>query len=133
MPKGGKREGAGRKPGSPNKINTAIKERVIAANKITPLDTLLYARDYWLNQVATLQRDPAQANSKSMRDAIREAAFYADKAAPYLHPRLAAVKVEQSPWDLTKLTTDELHLLAKLEQRATALAFDPGGAGPTLN
>lgn len=31
MPRGGAREGAGRKPGIPNKINTALKEMILGA------------------------------------------------------------------------------------------------------
>jgi hypothetical protein len=74
MAHGGKREGAGRKAGS-----TTTKTREIA-NKaleegITPLEVML----------------------KAMREAYdrtdyKEAATFAKDAAPYVHPRLAAVE-----------------------------------------
>ena len=40
MPRGGKRPGAGRKKGSPNKV-TAAREAEIAASGLTPLDYML--------------------------------------------------------------------------------------------
>lgn len=72
MAKGGKREGAGRKPGVPNK-RTAEKTAEIEASGLTPLDYLL-----------SVMRDDALE-----RDARVDAA---KAAAPYVHARLAAVE-----------------------------------------
>ena len=72
MPRGGARPGAGRKSGAPNKRTAALQEAV-AASGITPLDYML-----------AVMRD--ENNPKDMRlDA-------ANKAAPFVHAKLAAVE-----------------------------------------
>jgi hypothetical protein len=71
MTHGGKREGAGRKPGVPNKL-TAERQAAIAATGETP-------KDYMLR----VMRDPTVEWNR--RDAMAKA------AAPYCHPQLASV------------------------------------------
>lgn len=72
MTRGGKRPGAGRPKGSPNKA-TAARQAEIAASGLTPLD-------YMLGILRDEEADQAQR-------------FEAAKAAaPYVHPRLAAVE-----------------------------------------
>jgi hypothetical protein len=73
MARGGKREGAGRKPGSPNKATQEQREE-IAASGLTPLEYML----------------------KVMRDAGADEAKRLDAAkaaAPYCHARLSAVEL----------------------------------------
>ena len=71
MPRGGKREGAGRKPGSLNRISRQAQASALAGG-VTPLDYML-----------GMLRDPTLE---------RELRFEAAKAAaPYVHPRLAQV------------------------------------------
>lgn len=70
--RGGKRLGAGRKPGSPNKA-TAAREKAIRESGLTPLDYML-----------KLMR-----NSKLDLDARLEAA---KAAAPYVHPKLNSIE-----------------------------------------
>lgn len=73
MPKGGPREGAGRKPGVPNK-RTAEKTAAIEASGLTPLDYMM-----------SLLRD--EGNAPEVR-------FEAAKAAaPYVHAKLANVEL----------------------------------------
>jgi hypothetical protein len=70
--RGGKRDGAGRKPGSPNKASIA-RQAEVAASGLTPLEYML-----------SIMRDVE--NPKDMRlDA-------ANKAAPFVHPKLAAIE-----------------------------------------
>lgn len=77
MPRGGARPGAGRKKGQLNKLT---EERVrhiarAAADGITPLEVLLRSmRSAWDEQ------------------RTQDAVAYAIAAAPYVHPRLAAVE-----------------------------------------
>jgi hypothetical protein len=72
MARGGSRAGAGRKAGAPNKA-TAQQREAIAASGLTPLDYML-----------SIMRD--EENPKDMRlDA-------ANKAAPFVHPKLAAIE-----------------------------------------
>lgn len=72
MAQGGKRDGAGRKPGTPNR-RTAEKAAEIEASGLTPLDYLL-----------SIMRD-----DNLDRDARVDAA---KAAAPYVHAKLAAVE-----------------------------------------
>lgn len=71
MARGGARPGAGRKPGSRDKLAREQAERV-AAEGITPLDFLL-----------TVMRDECEERAKRI-DAAKA-------AAPYVHPRLNSV------------------------------------------
>lgn len=72
MAKGGKREGAGRKPGVPNK-RTAAQAEAIEASGLTPLDFML-----------KVLRDEDQTKEDRM--------WAAEKAAPYVHAKLASVE-----------------------------------------
>lgn len=73
MPRGGPREGAGRKPGVPNKITAEMRAEIAAAGE-TPLEYML-----------RVMRDPTAEHSR--RDDM------AAKAAPFIHPRLAATEI----------------------------------------
>lgn len=72
MASGGKRDGAGRKPGTINRTSAA-KRATIAASGLTPLDYML-----------TVMRDTKAPADR--RDDMAKA------AAPYVHPKLAAVE-----------------------------------------
>jgi len=71
MPRGGIRSGAGRKPGTPNRV-TAELQAAVAASGETPLDYML-----------RVMRDPTMEHPR--RDEMAKA------AAPYVHSKLAAV------------------------------------------
>ena len=87
MTRGGKRPGAGRRKGSLGQKTRVIAERA-AAEGITPLEVILSTmRSAWAR---------ASTNGEtvtSFQDALIAAAM-AEKAAPYVHPRLAAEKHE---------------------------------------
>ena len=70
--RGGKRDGAGRKRGIPNKLNAALREKLNAGG-IAPLEFLLQ-----------VMRDPHQDLGVRLETA--------KAAAPYLHARLQAVE-----------------------------------------
>jgi len=74
MAKGGKRLGAGRPKGAISKSTRAIQEAANAAG-VMPLDVMLQA----------MRADYAAGK-------LDEAAAHAEKAAPYLHPKLAAIE-----------------------------------------
>ena len=71
MPRGGKREGAGRKPGSLQKRHRVVVDDPSA---LMPIDWML-----------AVLRDPEAEQSRRDQMAIQ--------AAPYLHPRLAATAI----------------------------------------
>jgi hypothetical protein len=80
---GGKREGAGRKPGSPTKRRREIIDEA-AKDGITPLEVQLRTmRALWdaANSGPTLDIEKATAACAIAKD-----------AAPYLHPRLSNVE-----------------------------------------
>lgn len=89
MARGGKRPGAGRKPGSLNKA-TAEQRQAVLESGMSPLDYLL-----------TVMRDEDQAP-----DARRDAA---KAAAPYVHPRLSSVEMN------AKVQTSHEDALSELE------------------
>lgn len=72
MARGGKREGAGRKQGVPNR-KTAETVAAVEASGLTPLDYML-----------SVLRDEAAEREQRM--------WAAEKAAPFVHPRLAAIE-----------------------------------------
>jgi hypothetical protein len=76
MPRGGKRAGAGRKAGGRNKKSREIADKA-AAEGITPIEVMLHVMRSCFKQ-------------KNYKDAAAIAA----QAAPYIHPRLAAVTHE---------------------------------------
>ena len=73
---GGRREGAGRKRGSPNKA-TIARQAEIAGSGLTPLDYMLQVMRDEENNLAT-RLDAAV------------------KAAPYVHPKLATIESRHS-------------------------------------
>jgi hypothetical protein len=74
--RGGKRPGAGRKAGAPNKA-TAARQEAVEASGLTPLDYML-----------AIMLDETKAT---------EDRFEAAKAAaPYVHPKLASVDHQSS-------------------------------------
>lgn len=73
MARGGKRPNAGRKPGTPNKASIE-RQAEIAASGLTPLDYML-----------KILRDDANSIEARM-DAAKA-------AAPFVHPKLAAVEL----------------------------------------
>lgn len=75
MPRGGKRPGAGRKKGAATRKTRAVADRA-ATEGITPLEVML-----------TVMRQRFEAKD------FERAASIAKDAAPYLHPRLTAIKV----------------------------------------
>jgi len=76
MARGGKRDGAGRKPGAINK-STQVIRKAVKESGLTPLDYLL-----------SVMRDPESEQSERV-DA-------ANKAAPYVHAKLTSVDIKSS-------------------------------------
>ena len=83
MALGGKRPGAGRKKGVPNKRTQAVQEAV-AATGVSPLDIMLgAARAAWTE---------ATKGERIDLDKAAAAASIAKDAAPYVHPKLASIE-----------------------------------------
>ena len=93
MSHGGRRPGAGRKPGSMNRCTREALARAEATG-ITPLEYMLQ-----------VMRDPETPIPR--RDDMAKA------AAPYLHPRLNAMSVKAGV-DLKELSDEQLELARRL-------------------
>jgi hypothetical protein len=112
---GGKRPGAGRKPGSVTKKTRDIAEKA-TKDGLTPLEVMLLAM--------------REAHAAGKLD---EAHAYAKDAAPYMHARLAAVehsgdmaavmfnKIERVIISPREIIADRIEQLAKRTERAPAV------------
>lgn len=115
MSRGGKRDGAGRKAGTPNKA-TQERQKKVASTGITPLDYML----------KVMRDDKADA---SRRDEMAKA------AAPYVHPKLASTQ-HTGPRggpiqtvDLSKMSDEDLDRLEAILGPIAITGGDSGGEG----
>jgi hypothetical protein len=106
VPRGGKRNGAGRKRGSATEKTREIADR-IAAEGVTPLQVMIEAMN---NHRAAGHLDRAAAIAKD--------------AAPYMHPRLSYVKSDVSFPD----DADDAALDQHLQQLAARQTMASGEA-----
>jgi hypothetical protein len=94
--RGGRRAGAGRKAGSATRKTREIADRAIE-DGITPLEYML----------RIMRQEPPETEDDRVRLSYMEMSFEAAKAAaPYVHPRLAAV--EHTGKDGSALTVEIL-------------------------
>lgn len=91
MARGGKRDGAGRKPGTPNKASAA-KAAEVASAGVTPLDYML----------GVLRDEAAEPHLRF--DAAKS-------AAPYIHPKLAQI-TNTHRHSFATMSDDELERIA---------------------
>jgi len=94
MPRGGKRPGAGRRPGTLSKKTIARQQQASAAaeNGISPLELMLKRMRYH-NQMADRELEKgAKADHDKIEKALHSASEAARDAAPYVHPRLSAIE-----------------------------------------
>ncbi len=112
MGRGGKRNGAGRKPGAATKRTRAIADKATAEG-LTPLEVMLKAMRAHVD-----------------KDELDAAASIAKDAAPYMHAKLASIQ-HSGPrggpiqtMDVTNLTDEQL---AALDAAFGGLADASGG------
>jgi hypothetical protein len=97
MPRGGKREGAGRKRGSQNRRSRETVAVAEAAGAL-PLEFML-----------EIMRDPNEPIDRRLRMAIA--------AAPYCHAKLAAVEYKEPAFEIEELTDEELESVMSICDR----------------
>jgi hypothetical protein len=105
---GGRRAGAGRKPGSANRKTRELADQA-AMEGITPLEVQLQTmRMLWMK---------AHEGSSPDLDLAKQACALAAQAAPYCHPRLAAIEAKLATIGQVevKLTRQELAEQARRE------------------
>lgn len=127
MAHGGKRPGAGRKPGSATtktrETANALTEKLVATARLQPLEMMVeVAQQLW---DAAIGPDGKIVDRKL----AVAAATLAKDAAPYIHPRLTSVEAKLTH-DFTRLSDADLAAeLAAYRSRALALAG--AGSGET--
>ncbi len=112
----------GRRPGQKDRAPRQTAARKVAelanATGVRPLDVLLMTmRRAWHRAEELEGRNAA---SEAIAEQREIACVAATRAAPYLHPRLAAVAVQQVPppkIDVSVLTADERRMLYQLVVR----------------
>lgn len=92
--RGGKRPGAGRKAGTKSKLTKARTEKVIAllASGSSPLDAMLQKMHWHLAKAEQELKKGDKADKAAIEAALDKADEAARGAAPYTHPRLAAIE-----------------------------------------
>lgn len=134
MPRGGYRPGAGRKKGAAEIRSRRIANE-LAREGLTPLEVMVATmRELW--QQAQAAAMPAERLEKQLA-----ACSVAERAAPYIHPRLAAVAATvRQVTSIRDLSDAELAALAQslgaeaaavVEGRAEPLL--PAAEGPTVD
>jgi hypothetical protein len=113
MPRGGPREGSGRKQGSPNKA-TAARQAEVAASGVTPLEVMLANMRFHHQQAEELigflsAAESPEAKNQLLGEIVRHrqiAQRCAADAANYVHPKLASIQHGQDPDHPLKSVTD---------------------------
>jgi hypothetical protein len=93
MSRGGRRPGAGRKPGAAwasKKIPYKQLEQARDSGMVLPLDVMEDCERYFYNKSVKLFKS---GNEKGGEEALKEAALWAEKCAKFRHPTLQAVAV----------------------------------------
>jgi hypothetical protein len=122
MPRGGHRPGAGRKPGSRDKVTIDAEQKLAEATErlaaeltpeqiaaMSPLDVMLHA-----------------VKIEAMAGQWRMAAALAEKAAPYLHPKLSSEILNVRTDDGNRPTEDLAQERDAIARRRAALVGDAG-------
>src|SRR5262245_1770730 len=138
---GGKREGAGRPKGRPNKITIERQEQVIR-EKREPLDRMLKAMQTFEELAAryepgTPDNPNPEADEAKYTGYIKDMMDAAAKAAPYVHHRLAttvhsgpndgAIPIEAINNAVANMSDEDLNELGRLlEPLAAAVRVTPG-------
>jgi hypothetical protein len=113
MPRGGPREGSGRKQGSPNKA-TAARQAEVAASGVTPLEVMLANMRLYHRQAEELLEllnaaESPEAKIQILGEASRcrqMAQKCATDAANYVHPKFASIQHGEDPDNPLKSVTD---------------------------
>jgi hypothetical protein len=99
--------------------------------KMSMLQRLRYAGDYCFARAESERRKGNRANVMVVFELMKAGAMLAAKAAPYVHPKLAAIELEVSQpqrlppkVDIRKLTDDELDTLERLVRKAAVTPPD---------
>jgi hypothetical protein len=101
MPRGGKRRGAGRKPGHLNKRTVARQQLAASAAEegISPLEVMLNRMRHYHSVAERELAKGENADPGIIDRALKAANESAKDAAPFVHARLSAIEHSGSPLD----------------------------------
>lgn len=137
MPRGGARPGAGgpRGPRDPKKRierqkkiaeQQAIVTKTVKASGMRPLEVILYAQAYWANKCASEQKAMTLTTEADMpkrvevfEHALDRAVAVAEKALRYVHQPMGAVRPDDAPLDLGRLSNEQLKVFNQLAALAS--------------
>ena len=130
---GGRQPGAGRPKGRRNTFTEAEKKKALARG-LSPLEVMtdLMNHSYKRWKAEARKRKPDKDVLMAKQKATLEAA---EKLAPYIHPKLAAVQHTGKGGgpiqtvDLTKFSNDDLDRLETILGAVADTGGDPGGEG----
>ncbi len=94
---GGKREGAGRKPGATTTKTREIADALVQSGEETPLEYMLRVMRQKDDDLLLMEKEGAidtveRIKMELLRSERRD--WAAEKAAPYIHPRLASIEAK---------------------------------------
>lgn len=130
----GRKPGAGRKKGVPNRA-TLKRQEEIAASGATPLEVMINVMRYHHDRFKAEIAKGDDADHELAGEEAKRAAEEASKAAPYVHPRLASVAHTGQNGgpiqtvDLTKMSDDDLDRLEAIIGPIAVAGGDQGGEG----
>ena len=120
MAHGGKRVGAGRKPGSTTKKTREIAERAVQSG-MTPLDFML--------KMLRGEKISQGKGKAAYQPTIEDRKWAAAQSAAYVHPRLSSVEVEHSDKrDASDYTDAELEEVIRAGRGSNGAAPKTNGA-----
>ncbi len=99
MARGGKREGAGGKPGQVSVKSQEAAKAIVTDGKKTPLEVMIEAMR-WAYDMAIADQNPASKNIW-----LETASAHAAKAAPYIHSKLATMEVKNAEGETFKTSS----------------------------
>jgi hypothetical protein len=132
MPRGGPRQGSGRKQGSPNKASAA-RQAEVAASGITPLEVMLANMRLYHRQAEELLElldaaESPEAKIQILGEASRSrqmAQKCAADAANYVHPKLANVQHGGDPNNPLKFEGGVVTDVERLQVMAALFTENP--------
>jgi hypothetical protein len=122
MGAGGRREGAGRKAGTPNKVKVKpraeFKPRKLSAERLAAQLDVTPERAPLAFLLAVMRDELTDRAGKPVEVKFSQRLTAAIQAAPYVHPRLASVEVKGDPAQPLTIQSEIGKALAELAERA---------------
>ena len=133
--RGGRREGSGRKRGTPNKSTIIQREVDRERRELAGLRSgkviLSELANHFRNLMAKYQENSPTPNPRKYDRYSKLALKAAAAVAPYEDAKLSALAITQINYDLSKLSDEQLDELDKLTSAATVTDADRAGEDQT--